>query len=270
MQLKTLSRSLSACLVMASMATFSVPASAEWRNSIGTGMAFVNITGNQGWQTPKIPIIGSQSVNVPLDYNPSDINDMMDSAFGFGGAATDGTWLIQYSYGSMRLEQAFSGVSGPLAGSYLSGESYFTATGAEITAGYSVYQSNAVKVFADTGVRYTKQKFENSLRSTGTMTFNIENKFSEEWVDALFGVTVNVPLAKTVVWGSRFNYGIGDSEGTYFASTGVTWRFADNWATGASLKYTKVDYVNGNKGDSDWYLYKAEETVFGINVLYSW
>lgn len=248
----------------------SAPAAAEWRNNLGTGVAFMNITGDQGWQTPAIPVAGSQSLVVPLALNPDDIQDMMESGLGFGGASTDGTWLIQYAFSNLELEQSFRSAPGPVTGSQLSGSSNFTVTGLEATAGYLVYNSNAVKVFAEGGFRRTKQEFDNQLESTGAIAFATRNTFDESWVDALVGVTTNVPLSKQIVWSSRANIGTGGSDETYFLSTGVNWKFADNWATGLVAKYAKVDYENGNKGDSDWYLYNAEESVVGLNLLYSW
>lgn len=249
---------------------FSTPAVAEWRNSLGTGFAFMNISGDQGWQTPALPVVGSQSVVVPLALNPDDIQDMMESGMGLGGAATDGTWLIQYAFSSLELEQSFRSAPGPVTGSQLSGSSNFTVTGMEVTAGYLVYSTQAVKVFADAGLRSTKQEFDNELTSTGAIAFATRNKFDESWVDALIGATVNVPLSKQVVWTNRANIGTGGTDETYFLSTGVNWKFADNWTTGLVAKYAKVDYENGDKGDSDWYLYDAEETVVGLNILYSW
>lgn len=248
----------------------STPASAEWRNNVGTGFAFMNISGDQGWQTPDLPIVGSQSVVVPLALNPDDIQDMMESGIGFGGASTDGTWLIQYAFSSLELEQSFRSAPGPVTGSRLSGSSNFTVSGLEVTAGYLVYDTQAVKVFADGGFRQTKQEFDNQLTSTGAIEFETRNKFDESWVDALVGVTVNVPLSKQLVWASRANIGTGGTDETYFVSTGLNWKFDENWAAGLTAKYAKVDYENGDKGDSDWYLYNAEESVIGLNVLYGW
>lgn len=257
-------------LIMYSALCLSAAASAEWHGGVGTGPAFMNITGDQGWQTPASTPGGSRSVLVPLDYNPQDINDMLESAIGFGGFASNGVWLIQYSYGSMELEQTFNSKPGPITGSVLAGSSNFTASGAEVTAGYGVYRSAALRVYADAGIRYNKQEFDNRLQSSGALVFNISNNFSEEWTDALLGVTINVPFAKQFSWNTRANVGTGGSDETYTASTAVVWSFADHWATGVSVKYTKVDYENDSKGDSDWYLYNAEETSGSINLTYKW
>jgi hypothetical protein len=94
--------------------------------------------------------------------------------------------------------------------------------------------------------------------------------FDHDWTDAIVGATVNVPLAQKWTWNTRFNAGYGGSEGTYFASTGVTWRFLNNWSTSLIGRYSAVEYENGSEGNSDWYYYDAEESALSLNILYNW
>lgn len=141
---------------------------------------------------------------------------------------------------------------------------------AELTVGYPVYKTPSLLVFVDGGVHYKKHKFDNSLRVTGVVTGGGSRKFDHDWTDAILGVTINVPFSDKWTWNNRLNAGFGGSDGTYFASTGVTWRFYKNWSAGIIGKYLSVKYENGSKRDSDWYFYDADESSIGLNVLFNW
>jgi hypothetical protein len=144
-------------------------------------------------------------------------------------------------------------------------------TGAELTVGYPVYKTPSLIVLVDGGLRYTKHKFDNSLSSTGNVSFpKTSNKFDQSWTDAVLGASVNVPFAETWSWNSRVNAGFGGSDGTYLVSTGVSWRFHKNWSTSLTGKYVSVDYENGSQGESDWYYYNADESSIGLTVLFNW
>ncbi len=67
-------------------------ASAEWHYGIGTGIRRLNAEGDVGVNTRL-----AGPVEFDLDLDPDDFSDLMETAFGLGGFASDGTWTIQFS-----------------------------------------------------------------------------------------------------------------------------------------------------------------------------
>ena len=243
---------------------FTSAAHAEWFFGIGTGLSLMNVDGEQGFNTE---LVGPVKYDVEL--NPKDFNDLTKSAFGFGGYATDGTWLIQYSYANLELEDKASEFL-PAYNSTSTVKINFKISGAELTVGYPVYKTSSLVALVDAGVRYTKHEFDGKLRVSGDVTAQRDRDFDHDWTDAIVGVSINVPFAQKWTWNNRFNAGFGGSEGTYFVSTGLTWQFHKNWSTGIVAKYMAIEYENGSKGDRNWYLYDADESSIGLNVLFNW
>ena len=233
---------------------------AEWSYGIGTGLLRLNIDGDVGLNT----IQGDVQMGVDLDAD--DISDLMESAFGFSGYATDGTWMIRYLFGHIELE---GGGSGTLPGTTVDANVTFDVLGGEILVGYPVYQHSSFTVLLDGGVRYTKHEIEMGVDFTGAINGSRRREISEGWTDALLGATVSVPFTQKWVWNTSANAGFGGSEGTYLVQTGVTWRFYKGWSATLYGAYKAVDFENGNKGDSDWYLYDVDEFGPGLNILYN-
>jgi hypothetical protein len=252
------------CILWVPLVFFASTAHAKWNFGIGTGFSLLNVDGTIGFDTA---IAGPVKFDVKLD--PEDISDLMQSAFGFGGYATDGTWLVQYSYGSLELEGEESALT-PAGTTTVSTRINFEMTGAELTLGYPVYKTSSLVALVDAGVRYTKHEFDSRVTASGAITGQRDRNFDHDWTDAIFGVTFNVPFAQTWTWTTRLNAGFGGSEGTYLASTGVTWRFLKHWSLGLTGKYAAVEFENGSEGDSDWYLADADESTLSLNVLYNW
>ena len=236
---------------------------AEWHFGIGTGLALNNVDGEQGFNTQ----LGPVKYDVKLD--PEDFNDYTKTAIGFGGYVTDSTWLIQYSYANIELEDKESTFV-PAANSTIATKINFKMSGAELTVGYPVYRTPSLIVLLDGGLRYTKHKFDGNLNITGAVNAQSRRKFDHDWTDVVLGTTITVPLAKAWSWTSRLNAGFGGSDGTYLVSTGITWRFHKYWSVGLNGKYVSVKYENASKGDSDWYLYDADESSIGLLVLFNW
>ncbi len=237
---------------------------AQWEFGIGTGLTRLNTDGIQGFHT----LAGPVEFDVELD--PDDFDDLIDTAIGFGGYATNGTFLIQYSYAKMQLEGSESEAV-PAINSTVSININFDITQAELTVGYPVYGTRSLVIFVDGGLRYIRHEFDGSLslkNAGGTVVASESEDFDHDWTDVLLGASINVPFAKKWSWNNRLNAGFGGSEGTYLASTGVTWRFHKNWSAGVTGKYTAIDFENGSKGDSDWYLYDADESSVGMSVLF--
>jgi hypothetical protein len=247
--------------VLATGLLFTPAAHADWYFGIGTGLAAMKTDGKQGFDT----VAGPVKFDVKMD--PKDFRDLTKSAFGFGGYATDGKWLVQYSLANLELQDKSSAAVGA---STVAAKFNFKIHGAELTVGYPFYKSPSLVMLLDVGVRYTEHKFHNSISVSGNINAEGERKFSDDWTDALVGVTMNVPFANKWTWATRVNGGFGGSDGTFFASTGLTWRFHKNWSAGVSFKYTAVDYENGKPGDSDWYFYDADESSAGFTILYNW
>ena len=97
---------------------------ADWSYGIGTGPFRMNAKGDQGFNTQ------SGAVEFKVDLDPDDFSDLAKSAFGFAGYATDGVWMIQYSYGNLELED--SAATGPVSVAI-----GFDIVGAEVTVGRS-------------------------------------------------------------------------------------------------------------------------------------
>lgn len=258
----TLNQSISALGISLgiSLAVSSV-AHAEWFYGIGTGLSMMNINGQQGFNT----IAGPVKYDVKLD--PEDFSDITKSAFGFGGYATDGTYLVQYSLANIELEDEESTAVGA---STVTTKINFITRGGEVTVGYPIYKSPSVVAMIDGGVRYTRHQFDNTVTVSGAINAQRNREFSNGWTDAVLGVIVNVPLGPQWTWNNRANGGFGGSDGTYLASTGVTWRFHKKWSSALTAKYMNVKFENGSEGSSDWYFYDAEETSLGLVVLYNW
>ena len=162
-------------IVLMTLILASSAAHAEWHFGIGTGLSFNNIDGKQGFTSA---LAGPIKYDVELD--PGDFNDLTKTAFGFGGYATDGTWLIQYSYANIELEDKASEYV-PDLDSTARLTINFKTTGAELTVGYPVYKTASLVAMIDGGVRYTKHEFDNSLRVKGAVTGGGSRDFDHDW-----------------------------------------------------------------------------------------
>jgi hypothetical protein len=238
-------------------------AHADWSFGIGTGIFRLNIDGDMGFD---IAIADVGPVEFDVDLDPDDVSDVMETAFGFGGYATDGKWMIQYSFGTLELEDD---PSRTIAGvGTVSSELGFDSTGGEITVGYPIYEDTSLIVRLHAGARYTEHELDLDVTVDGDSV--LSRDIDEDWTDALFGISAGVPFAEKWTWNNKFNAGFGGSEGTYFAQTGITWRFLEHWSASLYGKYTAVEYENGSKGDPDWYLYDVDEFGLGIGILLNW
>jgi len=241
---------------------FSSMAFAEWHFGIGTGPQLLNVEGDIGMNTA----LGAVELDVDLD--PDDIADLTDTALGLGGYATDGKWMIQGSIGKLQLEEDAS--KGTRTGGTLSASVEFDITGAELTAGYPVYTMDALMLRAYTGVRYTKHEFDARITGTGFLGANRRKSIDESWTDVLIGLSADVPFAEKWNWNVKADAGFGGSEGTYLASSGLTWRFYGGWSGTLFGKFVAVEYENASKGDPDWYLYDVDESTLGLTIMYNW
>ncbi|MDX2494982.1 MAG: hypothetical protein QNK27_08490 [Desulfuromusa sp.] len=252
MRVKNLFTMFSLVLIMTFTAT---SAFAKWNFGLGTGLTMLAVEGDIGINT-----ILAGPVTLPVELDAEDVSDLMASAFGFGGYATDGTWMINYSFGMMELE-------GDAADGAITASLDYKTTGAELTVGYPIYKSSPVSFSLLGGLRYTKHELSTRV-SNGITTLN--NNKDNNWTDVVFGATADVELHKDWTWSTRADAGFGGSEGTYVANTGVTWRFLENWSGTLFAKYAAVEFENGSRGDSNWYFYDVDEKSLGLTILYHW
>ena len=246
---------LSVLIVMGSITI----ASAEWNYGIGTGLFRLNVQGDIGMDTIAGPLLAD------IDLDPKDISDYAKTAAGFGGYATNGTYMIQYAFQYLELE---ADESATLPGGIpVSLDIGFITSSGEIVVGYPVHRSESVRINALGGLRHTKHELSQKI-TIGPSSVSSDNNNS--WTDVVVGATFAVPLAEKWSWDSRLDAGFGGSEGTYTANTGATWRFKKSWSTTFFGKYSAVEFENGSKGDPDWYLYDAAEYGVGFNILYHW
>ncbi len=235
---------------------------ADWSFGVGTGLFGLNVDGTLGLTTT---LAGAVEMDVDLDAG--DTMDLMESAFGLGGYATDGTWKIKYAIGKLELEGSESN-SLPAISSTVSSTVNFEATFAEVIVGYPVIRTPSVIVSLDGGVRYTGHDISSQLVITGGVTESVTRNIDESWTDFLIGGTVTVPFTKAWIWDTSVNAGFGGSEGTYFAQSGLTWIFHEHWSSTLYGKYTAIEYESGSKGATDWYLYDVDEFGAGLTILY--
>jgi hypothetical protein len=231
----------------------------EWTHGIGTGLFLLNLDGAQGFDTVSGPI------EADLDLDTSELKDLIETAFGFGGFAKKGKWNIQYSLQYMELADAASGAIGltPVALDIT-----FEASGAEVAGVYTFAKSGQNLWGVLGGVRYTKHKFASNLAIGPPISTTLSNNFEHNWTDVLIGLTHTHIMSKEWLWNTRFDAGFGGSEGTYLFNTGATWIFAESWMATFFGKYVAVDFENGSRGNADWYLYDVDEFGIGATVLY--
>jgi len=235
-----------------------VQAQDSWRHGIGTGIYALNIEGDTGLDTS----LGPVKLNTDLDSE--DVQDLIDSAFGLGGFSTNGTWTIFYN--AAQLEFVGSNRGTILSGTPASGSVSLTATVAEVAASYNFANTGNHNWGVLLGARYTKHDYDAKLTiGASSATRNL----SQNWTDAIVGLTHSYPLSDKWSWNSKANVGFGsDTDGTYFVNTGLTWQFADSWSSTLYGQLLHYNYENGSRGDPDWYLYDADEYGVGLNILY--
>lgn len=241
----------------------------KWHYGIGTGIKFMNVEGEEGFNISSFGPVLSE-----LDLDASDISDMMESAIGLGGFATDGTWMIKASFGIIKLGGEPSGsLPAGVGGGTFTADYFYEITTAQFTLGYTSYRSADMKFsltpFA--GVRYMKHDIGAELDITqGATTIAIAGGVEHNWTDFLFGTSIGYRLSPKLSWSAQGDVGLGGSEGTYSFGSGLSWKALKHVSIGPSVFYSAIEVVNGVASDSDWYFYDANEFGAAINVMISW
>jgi len=230
----------------------------------GTGLMRLNSEGDQGFHTTAFG-----PVQTEFDLDPDDFDDLIQTVIGGGGYVTNGTWMLQFSLLSRKL-------GGEPAGSLLSGgqvtsDLSFDLLRGEFLFGYTVYRSpgGAFSLRPHVGARYTKHELASDLRVVeGGITTDFSSAIDHNWTDVLIGTTVDVRLASKLSWSTRGDAGFGGSNGSFSASSGVSWRILRHLSFGPKVSFLVEDFENGTEGDADWYLYDAKEFGWGVSFLF--
>ena len=239
----------------------------KWYVGIGTGFTFMNTEGDMGLNVGSFgPVLAA------VDLDPSDFNDLMETGFGLGGYATDGTWMIQYAFGKLKLggEPSGSLPAGVGGGTYTT-DLFFEITGAQATVGYVAFRSKDMKFSLTpyTGFRYLKHELGADLSITqGATTTSISRGIDNNWTDVLIGGSMSYVLSPKWTWNINADAGFGGTEGTYSFASSLSWKALKHLSISPNFKYSAIEALNGEVGDSDWYLYDANEFGMGIGILY--
>ena len=139
-----------------------------------------------------------------VDLDPSDFSDLMETGFGLGGYATDGTWIIQGSFGMLKLGAEPSGsIPAGVGGGTFAADYFFEMTVGQLTVGNTVYRSKNFK-FSFTpyaGVRYLKHEIGSDIVATqGATTITIVGGVDQNWTDFLIGSSIGYVLSPKWTW----------------------------------------------------------------------
>lgn len=221
-------------------------ANADWKYGVGTGLGATSYDGDATFDGAKLDV----------DFDTSDL----ESAFGGSAFATNGTWVFNISGSTAEYESKDTIKNSGLPRT----KNTFEQSGGELTAGYVIYREDAISITPFAGIRYTKQEW--TIKGGG-----FKDDDDADWTDAVFGVKIDYKFNDEWTWNNSASFTTGDSEGCSAFQTGVSWQFADNWVTGAFIKFANDEFEESNAGDSKVkYEYDADVTTFGLSIAYVW
>lgn len=232
--------------LMASTGAFA----SDWKYGIGTGLQSFSLDGDLGFATP----LGGFIADIDLDNG--DTSDLMDSAFGGAGFATNGTWTFQLAAGTVSLEDNDADL-----------RAKWDRTNVEFSAVYNFAETGNHRWGVLGGVRYTKHEWEISSRN-GAFA---DVKPDDDWTDFIIGLTHAVPFAEKWSWTNRIDAGFGDTEEAYQFVTAINWQPYENWVFNLNGKYVSTEF--GDKSDinkNDFYYYDVDEPSIGLGFMYVW
>jgi hypothetical protein len=197
----------------------------------------------------------SGGVVLDVDVDNSDTMDMLESAFGFGGFAAKGPWTINFSFGTVTLEDDDSAF-----------DIEWDKSAAELSVDYNFATTGNHRWGVLAGVNYTDHEWEFQDKTTGQ---KLEPE--DDWTDVIVGLTHRVPIADKWSWSNRVDYGFGDSEGAFNVKTTVNWQPWPNWVFNVNARYYSVEFGDEDDiDDSDFYYYDIDEPSFGLGFVYVW
>ena len=232
----------------------------DWHFGIGTGLVRMNAQGDQG-----LNIAGVGPILADVDLDPDDFDDLIQTAIGFGGYATNGKWMVQYMLASIKMGGEPSGTL-PGGAAFTSDLSFDVTTGF-LTLGYTAYRQGRLSIQPFVGMRYFKHELGADVSVATAPPTDISASVDHNWTDVLVGAALNVALSPKVHWSASFDAGFGGSNGTYNFTTAISWRFWKYMSIGPNFSFMAIDFENGEIGDSDWYIYDANEFGWGASFL---
>lgn len=229
-----------------------------WNFGIGTGVSSLDVSGDGGFNTA---LLGPVDFDASLE--PDEVVDYMESALGLAGFAKKGDITITYSIGRLELQEDVAASYGAVNGEI---DLTFESIGAEVLVDYAVIKSGDLSVGVIGGFRYSEQEYDVKLSVAGAKVF--EGSVEDDWVDAVIGASLSYAISPTLSWSAQVDAGFGDSESTSHFNTSIGKVLGTSWLLSGSIDFKAVEYEEGDRGDSEWYLYDADETTIGIGVLY--
>jgi hypothetical protein len=240
---------LSAATAGLLLAQSATAAEDSWTFGIGTGLSSLALDGDVGFATESGGVIGD------FDLDNGDTADMFESAFGFGGFANKGRWTIHYKFATLTLEDDNRDF-----------DAEWDRTAAELALEYKFYKAGNHVFGVLGGVNYTEHEWEFQDKVTREKL-----EPDDDWTDAMLGLTHMVPISDTWSWSNRMDYGFGDSEGTFNATTSFNWKPLESWMFSFGLGYRDVEFGDdGDIGDNDFYYYDTDEFTINAGFLYVW
>ncbi len=230
-----------------------------WHFGIGTGLTRMNDQGDIGFHTD---IAGP--VLAEIDLDPDDFDDLIQTAIGGGGYATNGKWMVKFMLASIKLGDDPSGIL-PDGITPFTADFSFDMTVGHLTVGYTAYRQGRIVVQPFVGLRYIKHDFGVDL-TVGTTPISRGGR-DHNWTDILIGTSFGVALTPKVHWNTSFDAGFGGSNGTFNFATGISWRFWKYMSIGPNFSFMAIDYENDDMGDTDWYFYDSNEFGWGASFL---
>jgi hypothetical protein len=244
--------SLHLAAALLALVAFAPAANAQgdgWRFGLGTGFSSFSLDGDIGFGTDEGGVI------VDVDLDNGDTADLFESAFGFAGFAAKGRWTLNFSYGTVTLEDSDAGF-----------DAEWDKAMGELSAVYHFAETGSHRWGALFGARMTDHEWKFKNKSTG-----LKADPEDDWLDAIVGLTHSVPISDNWTWANRAEYAFGDSEGSYYLTTALNWRPLEHWVFNVNARYIDVEYGDEDDiNDNDFYYYDVEEPSIGLGFMYIW
>jgi hypothetical protein len=235
-----------------------VLAEESWRFGLGTGLSALDVSGDGGFNTQ---LLGP--VDFDASLSPSDVQDYMDTAFGFAFLAKKDKLSITASFVNLELQEDVSATQGANSGEL---NIEFKTQVGELMFDYVFSESDKHFWSARAGARYTKQEYGADLVLNNDQQF--AGTIEDDWTDALVGLGYTYAISPTLSWNTKVDYGFGGSEGTTHFNTGLSKIYGQSWLVNFALDVKDIEYEEAEKGAEDWFFYDATETVASISFLY--
>ncbi|MBN4055506.1 hypothetical protein JYU12_02050 [bacterium AH-315-K03] len=243
------------------MCSYAVAGSDEsWKYGVSTGIFGLNLEGDLGFNTAAGPISSE------FDLGFDDILDLQESAAGLSGFVSKGKWTVQLGAAVLELSENINGTI-LASDTPFSVAATYERSSAFVTLVYQFAKKGNHTFSALSGFRYTNHDIDfDVIVGPATVARNIE----ENWVDAYVGGIYTYTVTPALRWNTKVDVGSGGSEYSATVNTGLSYVITPSWVTSLYANYYTVDYESEDRGDSDWYLYEADEFGIGLGISFIW